>query len=390
MTGTPPASPIPTEPPTALAVAGPVTPRRAWRWLVPLAAAGVVGMLASGVLTAGAKPNLAPQTAAQLLASVGTSRPAGFSGTVVEKASLGLPELPNLGGSSPSTGLMGLLSGSHTSRVWYGGQTKQRIALLDALGEQDVFRNGRDLWQYDSGTHVATHTVLPAGSATEPAPAVTGALTPAQAADRALKMVDPTTIVTTDRASVVAGRSAYTLVLTPRDTRSRVGSVRISVDGETRIPLGVQIIARGASKVALDVSFTRIKFSVPSDDFFRFSPPPDSVKPATPPIRPGTRLGAPDTTPSAPTAPSGPSGFTMIGTGWTTIAKATGVPSLGKLGNQSQDAGALLGALPTVSGSWGSGRLFQSALLTGLLTDDGRLFVGAVDPDLLYQAAGQK
>jgi hypothetical protein len=120
--------------------------RRALRWLVPVGAVGVVALLASGVLSATAKPNLAPQTAAQLLASMNSAPTGGFSGTIVEKASLGLPELPNIGGSNASTGLIGLLTGSHTSRVWYGGETKQRFALLDTFGEQDIFRNGRELW----------------------------------------------------------------------------------------------------------------------------------------------------------------------------------------------------------------------------------------------------
>jgi hypothetical protein len=45
--------------------------------------------------------------------------------------------------------------------------------------------------------------------------------------------------------------------------------------------------------------------------------------------------------------------------------------------------------LPQVSGTWGSGRLLQSALLSVLLTDDGRVIAGPVAPELLYDAAGQ-
>jgi hypothetical protein len=42
-----------------------------------------------------------------------------------------------------------------------------------------------------------------------------------------------------------------------------------------------------------------------------------------------------------------------------------------------------------VRGSWGSGKLLRSALVSALLTDDGRLVVGAVPPELLYAAAGR-
>jgi outer membrane lipoprotein-sorting protein len=353
--------------------------RRALRWLVPLGAAGAVAAIASGMFSATANPNLPPQTAAQLLGSIADAKLTPFSGTVVEKASLGLPELPNVAGSASTTGLMGMLSGSHTIRVWYAGQTKQRIAILDSFGEQDVFRNGRDLWQWDSNTKSATHTTLPAAAA-EASPTQLPQLNPAEAARQALALIDPSTIVTTDNTGTVAGRSTYTLVLEPKDTRSRVGSVRISVDSVTKVPLGVQVIARGQKRAALDVSFTRVNFTTPDDDNFTFSPPA-GVKP------PKEVQG-----PQAPGRlhPSVPTDVTTIGSGWTSIAKITGVPSLGELTRQGGQGSAALGSLPAVSGKWGSGHLFTSALLSALITDDGRAYIGAVDPALLYQAAEQK
>ena len=46
-----------------------------------------------------------------------------------------------------------------------------------------------------------------------------------------------------------------------------------------------------------------------------------------------------------------------------------------------------LNALTPVSGPWGSGRLLDSKLLSILITNDGRVFAGAVDPSALYAAA---
>jgi outer membrane lipoprotein-sorting protein len=359
--------------------------RRALRWLVPVGAAGVVALLASGVLSATANPNLPAQTAAQLLASMDNSSVVGFSGTIVEKASLGLPELPNIGGSDSSTGLTGMLTGSHTSRVWYGGETKQRFALLDTFGEQDIFRNGREVWHWDSNTKTATKTLLPEDAAGKSAaPTETATITPEQAAQQALDLVDPSTNVSTDRTGVVAGRAVYTLVLTPKDTRSRVASVRISVDGQHKLPLGVQIYARGASHPALDVSFTRIDFSVPGDEYFTFAPPADAKTP-----QPKESPGSPRPFAAGTEKSPNPS-ITAIGTGWTTVGKVVGVPSVSEIGKQNKDAGLVLGKLPEVKGSWGQGKLFESALVTALFTDDGRVYFGAVDPDILYAAAGQK
>lgn len=368
--------------------------RRALRWLVPAAAAGVVALLASGALNANANPDLPTRSAAQLLAAVGDAKVAGFSGTVVEKASLGLPELPQVAGAdSSATGLLGLLSGSHTARVWYAGENKQRIALLDQLGEQDAFRNGRELWQWNSDTRTASHTTLPA-DAQAAAPQQLPAITPSQAAQQALALIDPSTSVRTDRDAVVAGRAAYVLVLTPKDTRSRVGSVHISVDGKTLVPLGVQVYPRDSQHAAIDISFTRFSDAIPSDDNFTWTPPPGvTVKQVS-----GIQLPGPAARIANPKLPSAPatSGRQLdsIGSGWTTVFTASGIPGLAELGAVDGPAGKsaapVLGNLPAVKGSWGSGRLFQSSLISALFTDDGRAFVGAVDPDLLYHAAAVK
>ena len=42
--------------------------------------------------------------------------------------------------------------------------------------------------------------------------------------------------------------------------------------------------------------------------------------------------------------------------------------------------------LQAVSGSWGSGRLLAGTAFSAVWTDDGRLAVGAVRPDVIYQA----
>ena len=245
---------------------------RLLRWIVPLGVAAAVGLVAGGAFSAQAADKLEPRTAAQLLADLQTSHVNGFYGTVVQRSSLGLPELPNIGGASSSGSLTDLLSGSHTARVWYAGPTKQRIAVMDSVNETDVFRDGDQLWQWSSATKTAVHTQLPSGSSKHSAPAPT--LTPDQVAKRALAALDPTTIVQTDNDKTVAGRAAYELVLVPRATGSRIGAVHIAIDGEHKVPLGVQVYARGADpSVAIDVSFTDINFTVPGDDNFRFTPP---------------------------------------------------------------------------------------------------------------------
>jgi outer membrane lipoprotein-sorting protein len=344
---------------------------RALRWSVPACVAGVVALASAGVFTAQASADrLPPKSPTALLADVQSARVSALSGTIVAQTSLGLPALPNIGGGGQGqASLPGLLSGSHTMRFWYDGPERQRLALLGTTNETDLFHNGRDLWQWDSDGHTATHTVLPAG---HPARAPSIDLTPQQIADRAIKAITPTTQVTVDSNRRVADRSAYGLILTPRDTASLVGSVRIAVDGKTKVPLGVQVFARGNSAPAIDVSYSHVTFKTPAADNFKFTPPSGAT------VKQGS---APDH-PAEPTARTAPGTATTIGSGWTAIIEyRTSTDQIAKL------AGPMLGQLKAVHGAWGNGRLLTSALLSVLVTDDGRVFGGAVHASALYAAA---
>lgn len=76
----------------------------------------------------------------------------------------------------------------------------------------------------------------------------------------------------------------------------------------------------------------------------------------------------------------------VIGSGWT----AVGVfPAAGLTGQAGGEAGALLRSATAVHGSWGSGRLLRTSLISVLITSDGRALIGAVTPSVLYAAAAQ-
>ena len=48
--------------------------------------------------------------------------------------------------------------------------------------------------------------------------------------------------------------------------------------------------------------------------------------------------------------------------------------------------GRVAGALPQASGAWGTGRVLTGTLFTVVITDDGRIAVGAVTPDVVFAA----
>ncbi|MDR6863448.1 hypothetical protein [Phycicoccus sp. 3266] len=403
----------------------------ATRWLAPGAAVVLVGGVALAANhRASADPSLPARSAAQLLVDVQQARLAGLSGTVVQTSNLGLPSIAGLaggggaeGGSGGSSALSSTIAGTHTWRVWLAGQDKQRLALVGSLGESDLIRDGRNVWMWSSKDKTATHTVLPAESATGDhsgaaggapgAGATPGASpsptdlpkTPQEAAQRALAALDPTTSVTTSGTSSVAGRSAYDLVLKPRDAQSLVAQVRISIDATKHVPLRVQVYSTKTANPAFEVGFTSVDFATPAASQFAFNPPPGTkVTERTLPAKADLQKGS-----AAARAEAAAARPTVVGKGWTTVLVGTlpastgsKTPTGGTSGDRNGATGAggangaaqlqgMLALLPKVSGSWGSGHLLSGTLFSAVVTTDGRYAVGAVAPDRLYAAlAAQK
>jgi hypothetical protein len=197
--------------------------------------------------------------------------------------------------------------------------------------------------------------------------------------------------VSVDGTARVAGRSAYQLILKPKDTRSLIGSVEIAIDAKTDVPLRVEIFAKGGKSPAFETGFTTVTFSKQPASVFRFTAPPNTKvttkdlaagghgRPVAPGVGGKSLQGRGTGSLSEPT---------VIGTGWTSIVELSGV-DLGSLskGRGSASSDALLQALTPVSGSYGTGRVLKTSLVSVLVLDNGRAFVGAVPPSMLEQAA---
>jgi outer membrane lipoprotein-sorting protein len=385
--------------------------RPALRWLVPSAAAVLVigGGAAAGTIVANADPALPERSAAQLLVDLQSADPKGLSGTVVQSSDLGLPGIAGLLGNATGGGgnLTSLIAGSNTARVWYAGEEKMRFSLLGTSNETDVIRNGNDVWLWESKENSGTHFKLPAGTTEREAAPSAVPSTPQAAAEAALAAIDDSTKVETTGAAEVAGRDAYELVLSPRDTESLVGQVRLAIDAKEHIPLRVDVYAKNNTKPAFRVAFEQINFAVPDDQQFAFNPPPgakiteESVPEDAVKEHGKDAKAAAEAEKAAREAAAGDGDFKIVGEGWTTIAIAKGpkldeLNGLPKAAEESKNpeaadaaklAEGLLGTLTPVSGAWGSGKLLSGALFSVLLTDDGRIIAGAVTPEALYTAA---
>jgi outer membrane lipoprotein-sorting protein len=369
---------------------------RGTRWAVPAGAVVVVGgVLAGSMITvASAAPSLPQRTPSQLLASLAGKTAPPMTGTIVETSSLGLPSLP---GTSNPTSLSSLLTGSHTIRIYYSDPTHFRLSVPQSMSESDLIRNGGNAWYWESTKNTVTHLAIPAG-AKAPAKGATNKpssappMTPQQAANEVLAKVGATTTVSSDTNVTVAGWAAYQLVLAPKSASSLIGQIRIAVDGSNDVPLRVQVFAKGAQSPAAQIGFTSVSFVEPASSNFAFSPPAGAT------VKQETTGGAK----AGPSGTTQASGAYTVGQDWLTVAdlpssvlssvtgnQATGSAGSGLSGDTGPVIGALLKSATPVSGSWGSGRLLATSLISMLMTSNGRVLVGAVTPQVLYQAAAQ-
>ena len=66
------------------------------------------------------------------------------------------------------------------------------------------------------------------------------------------------------------------------------------------------------------------------------------------------------------------------------------MPAVSRVSRAGPDSPAelqgLLSSIPEVSGTWGKGRVIDGTLFSAVLTDDGRIAVGAVAPEALFAA----
>lgn len=369
-----------------------VTPTRAgrhpaWRWAAPLAAIALVAAGTFGASTlADADPGLPPRTPEQLVTDALTAKVPGMSGTVSTTVELGLPDLGSLGGGQQGgqPSVLDWLSGTHTARVWQSGEDKQRVSVPDGDSEYGVYRSGSTTWLWSSEEQKATKitaetstapTARPDAGATPP--------TPQEAAQQLLATVGQTSTITPASNATVAGRSAYKIVVTPTQTGSKVGRVELAIDGETKVPLRVEVFGVNAADPSISVGFTDVDFTAPADSVFAFTPPPGATV-ETKQVEPGRDPQSRGTNRPGTQKPAGNGNHEVVGTGWQTVMVMSGI----KIADVADQPALqqVLNGLPHVKGAWGSGRVFSGPLFSAVLTDDGRVAVGAVVPDVLYAA----
>jgi hypothetical protein len=366
-------------------------PKRA-RYAVPVVIAAVIGGLALGPALSGASspPSLPSQSAQQLLVAVAEAHVPALSGTLSWTADLGLSDLSTLeselgqgggggGGDSSAFDPLSLLSGTYDIDVWLGVHA-EHLALSPVAGEEvDFFRNGDQVWLWDSSTSTATRIVGEGGdqgAATGSAGPAAAPLTPPQMASQLLSHLSPTTSVAVEGSVYVAGQPAYRLLVAPKDPNgSTIDHVEIDVGAAGSligVPLQVAVFSSGQAVPSLQLGFAgQIDLAAPAPSELTFTPPP----------------GADVVTHDVGGLPSGRYRFGdldlgSIGGGWTTVLTGTDARLATSAGQ-----GELAGLSSVVEVGGAQARLFGTDLVNVLIMPDGQFYAGFVTAGVLEAAA---
>lgn len=339
-------------------------------------AAGVIGLvvLASPAGAGEAPPALPPVSAQSLVESVlDTKSIPALAGSVAVENNLGLPipGIPKSGGNGD------------TIQVWSDGTGKGRLAVAGGDQETTIVDDGSTVWVWNSAERSVTKVPHEKGAAEKP---MEGKFAdPAAAAKELVTAMQQDSTVSVDGTARVDGRPVYQLVLAPKPTeKTLLREIRVSVDSELRIPLQLEVLANGQADPAVKVGFTDIDTGAQDPDLFRFTPP----------------AGATISEQNVPEEMHGKSvddwlsqaDLKTVGRGWDIVATGK-VPAEALKGAEEMsgrsdaDLFAMLGTFgKEVHGDFGTGYVISASVGTALITEDGKVAIGAVPEQVVLDA----
>ena len=364
-----------------------------------------------------------PEVTADELVAMMNPDVTGFSGTVEKTTDLGLPALEMSSMMSPEmveemsekmpegfedfipqiieqnllTDAIAFAAGTDTIRV-FASEDGFRAQILDPMGQRDIIVTEGEFWAYDSQTQTVTtrstdYRVDEADVEKALAELSVDATDPRAVAERLLQEAGPNTTIRVGDDHRVAGRTAYRLIIEPTSAVSLVSSIQISVDSENGMPLGVRVFSIEQENPAAEVAFTEVTFETPDASLFSFTPPPgatveavqfpESIEQAIADIEAGVfdedEAKARAEALADEFAPG--STATQLGERWESVVAISKLPEA--LPMDMLELELFQDLLIQVDG----GQVFSTPLVNVLITDDGRVFAGAVTIEHLLALA---
>jgi len=259
-----------------------------------------IGLVAAGALVAGvvavagagSSASLPAISAAELMAKMGQSQ------GQVQAVSGEISWTNNLFGDLGSTAQMGRLpaqsplTSNGSGRIWVS-DAGMRVESQGSGGDQvaGVSKATRTAWTYDSATNAVRRWVMTGDApANEPMPSPSAAMMTPAAIGMYLQRLAPYATVDVAGQGTVAGREVYLLRMTPVADDTALGAVQASIDGETMMPLRLEVFARSGGAAVLQFGFDSVSYD-PIDAALYDLTPPAGAKVTTKQIDPSQMKG---------------------------------------------------------------------------------------------------
>jgi hypothetical protein len=361
-----------------------------WRWAaVSLGVAAAIGLptvvpAAAGFLArAGLSEGIPdpPTLVALALASSGVPH----QGVAQTRGSLGLPDLPRLGG------VPDLLGSTTKTRVWWSSSRSWRVDVLTANGEIDTYGTGNGTSHWDFENRQLTFVVGADGARLPRA----DDLLPPQAVRRILTGLGSADQLSALGERYVAGRTTAGVRIVPGDARSTVARLDVWIDVDNGLPLELHVVARDGHD-ALESRFLQIEMITPDPSTLQV-PDPSGVRrdwTSTPDLAAAVDLNSPwqlpETLAGLPASRSAFGGTATYGDG---LVRFAVLPVPPDLAGDILDA-AVSGGAVELEPDDGRAVLVTSAVLNAVIArghdrDHAYILAGFVTPETLEAAANQ-
>ncbi|NNN19632.1 MAG: hypothetical protein HKL84_07235 [Acidimicrobiaceae bacterium] len=310
--------------------------------------------------------NLAPVSPNQLVSWIQSDSPLPLTGTVSGTTSFPIPSASLLNGSNPPSALSGSTTESYN--VWANGAGSFRSQQVTSGGEKDLYVNPGSVWLWDSSTLTATSEKASNGGTT-----ASSGSNPAATASGIINNLSAYSNISVSGSTMVAGRPAYTLSIIPTATDSLIGSIQIAIDGQTHVPVQVQIFPKDSTTPAASLGFVTLTFAPQSSSIFSFTPPIGAK------VVDGTSTAGAGSF-SSGTGATGAS--KMVGTGFDSVVVVT--PSA----KMSSNLANIEKSLPKIATPTGTSvSLYSTPIFQAIILSNGTIIGGAVDTARLIQVA---
>jgi outer membrane lipoprotein-sorting protein len=240
--------------------------------LVVLAAVALV----VGVAVAGADQSdpLPAVSAPELLAKMGQAGDVTAVSGEIAWQNLLFGDLSQVGNMAHLPAQSPLTSGG-SGRIWVA-EAGARVESQGGGGDQVVVvdKASRTAWVYDYAANTAKKVVVTGTAPAETeSPAPSAAMLTPEAITLYLQRLSAFATVEVAGQTKVAGRDTYQLRFTPASQDTALGYVQAAVDGQTMLPLQLEVYAKGGTTPVIKFGFTSVSYDAIDDATFTFTPP---------------------------------------------------------------------------------------------------------------------